>query len=155
MRNPRHKQQIERELDPIFRKQRPWQTPIDLHLLVLESAARDLVRIAEIDLRACRARCAESEPAQLQPGRHGRRALLDLIEGEGFGLFVLRVFEDFEPIDDRTGRTDQVVTHRERSRAERSRGSRVAALDIQCVSGVDGVAGGYRPLGGRAKGGVV
>ena len=67
--------------------------------------------IAEIDLRAGRARGAECEAAELQARRGRSRALLDEIESKVLCFLVaLLFFEHLQSIDDGPGRTDQIVT---------------------------------------------
>ncbi len=104
--------QVEQQLDPVLRQQHARQVPGDLGLVILHEGARHGLRIAEIDLRTGRARGAEGEPAELQAGGRGARALLDEVEREGFGLLVVvLLLEHLEPVDDGAGRTDQVVAH--------------------------------------------
>ena len=58
------------------------QVPGDLGLGVLDMAARHRLGIAEIDLGAGGTGGAEGQPAELQPGGSGLRALADQIERE-------------------------------------------------------------------------
>ena len=62
-------QHVEQELDAVLRQQRARQVPGQLGLVVLEKAARHVLGVAEIDLRAGRAGGAEGDPAELQLGR--------------------------------------------------------------------------------------
>ena len=72
-------------------------------------AARHVLRVAEIDLRAGRTRRAKRQAAELQPRRGGLGALADQIERE-FAIFRLGiVVEHLKPIDDGANRTDEIV----------------------------------------------
>ena len=78
-------------------------------LAVLDMAARHVLRVAEIDLRARRSGRAERQAAELQPRRGGLGALANQIERE-FAVFGLRiVVEHLKPIDDRADRADEIV----------------------------------------------
>src|ERR1700730_14345321 len=74
-------------------------------------AARHGLRVAEVDLGACRSRSPECQPAELQSRRGGLGALSDQFERK-FAIFGFRiVVEDLKPIDDGPNWTDEIVTN--------------------------------------------
>src|ERR1051326_144225 len=111
-------QHVQQKLNLVLRLELTRQVPGDLDLVVLEEAAGDLFGVAGFDLRPRRSGGAKGEPAELQPGRGIAGALLDQVEREGAGFLVLVLFQDFDAIDDRAHRADQVVTD---ARAEQRR----------------------------------
>src|SRR5262249_40560925 len=97
--------------DPVLRQQGARQIPDQLDLLVFDEAACDLLGVARVDLRDGRAGGAEGDAAELQARGRGTSALLDQVERAGLGLLILRFLQDLETVDDRAGRTDQVMAH--------------------------------------------
>ena len=102
---------VQQQLDAILRQQNPGQIPAQAGLAVFDQAARHLLSIASIDLRAGRARGAECQPAELQLGGSRVRALLDQIHGELGGFLVLVLRHHFEAVHDRSNRADQVMAN--------------------------------------------
>src|SRR5262249_11746463 len=108
----RDDQQVEQQLDPIFRQQHAWQVPGELGLVIFDERLRHGSRVAEIDLRAGRAGGAEGEAAELQARRRRPRTPLDEVEREGPGLLVaVFLLQHFDSVDDLAGRADQIVAN--------------------------------------------
>src|SRR5262249_28225900 len=140
-------QQIEQQLDPVFRQQAARQIPDELGLLSFDETQRHRLRVTEFDLGGKRARRAEGKTAELQPRRGRLRAPLDEVEGESLGLRVAAfLLQHLEPVDDRPGGADQVMAN---ARAQEGR----EIERIKC----DGYGHGGRlrwRIGGAVSGGV-
>src|SRR5919201_2494543 len=105
-------QQIEQQLDPVFRQQAARQIPDELGLLSFDEGQRHRLRVAEFDLGGKRASRAEGKTAELQPRRGRLRAPLDEVKGESLGLRVAAfLLQHLEPVDDRPGGADQVMAN--------------------------------------------
>jgi len=122
-RGRRHHEHIHEELHPVLRHQFARQIPDQGGLAVLKEPARSLFRIAQLDLGTGRTGGTKGHPTKLQLGRCLRRALADEIKRKSLGLLVSAFVEDFDAVDDRAHRTDQVMADARAQKGRKIEGS--------------------------------